>query len=207
MNVQLTDHLTCPRCGPEFGLILLAQDVVSRRVREGELGCPNCRDRFPVSDGFADLRAPPRASLPLDAGPEPPGPDVAPVAIAAGLGVSEGPGYFVFIGDVARSAADVAALVRDMEVVAVDPSARSWSPRPGVSPMAAWPGLPFRGGARGVALAASSWADWGEEAVRVAAPRARIVVTGAGALERPSPAASGLETVLEDGGLRVLGRP
>ena len=60
MNVTLTDHLVCPRCGPPFGLVLLARDVRERRVLEGEFGCPNCRDRFPVEKGFGDLRPPPR---------------------------------------------------------------------------------------------------------------------------------------------------
>lgn len=60
MNVGLTDHLVCPRCGPPFGLILLARDVRDRRVRQGEFGCANCRDRFPVEGGFGDLRPPPR---------------------------------------------------------------------------------------------------------------------------------------------------
>lgn len=60
MNVALVDHLVCPRCGPPHGLLLLAHDVRDRRVHEGEFGCPNCRDRFPVVDGFGDLRPPPR---------------------------------------------------------------------------------------------------------------------------------------------------
>ena len=60
MNVDLIDHLVCPRCGPPNGLLLLAHEVRDRRVLEGEFGCPNCRDRFPVSGGFGDLRPPPR---------------------------------------------------------------------------------------------------------------------------------------------------
>lgn len=63
---MLTDRLTCPRCGPTFGLILLAERMVDRRVRDGTLGCPNCRDAFPVVDGFADLRAPPRRPVQED---------------------------------------------------------------------------------------------------------------------------------------------
>lgn len=62
MNVDLIDHLVCPRCGPPYGLLLLAHDVRDRRVREGEFGCPNCRDRFPVSGWFGDLRPPPRGA-------------------------------------------------------------------------------------------------------------------------------------------------
>lgn len=64
MHLLLTDRLTCPRCGPTFGLILLADRMVERRVLQGTLGCPNCRDSFTVRDGFADLRAPPRGDLP-----------------------------------------------------------------------------------------------------------------------------------------------
>ncbi len=64
VKVDLVDHLVCPRCGPPFGLVLLAHDVRDRRVRRGEFGCPNCRDRFPVEDGFGDLRPPPRRELP-----------------------------------------------------------------------------------------------------------------------------------------------
>ena len=64
MNIGLVDHLVCPRCGPPFGLVLLAHEVRDRRVSEGEFGCPNCRDRFPVEGGFADLRPPPRGAGP-----------------------------------------------------------------------------------------------------------------------------------------------
>ena len=68
MNAVLVDHLVCPRCGPPNGLVLLAHDVRDRRVHEGEFGCPNCRDRFPVVGGFGDLRPPPRGPGPGDDG-------------------------------------------------------------------------------------------------------------------------------------------
>ena len=32
MHILLTDALTCPRCGPDFGLIVLAEGVEDRRV-------------------------------------------------------------------------------------------------------------------------------------------------------------------------------
>ena len=63
MHILLTDRLACPRCGPEFGLVLLAHEVRDRRVLEGDLGCPNCREAYPVREGFADLRPPPRTPL------------------------------------------------------------------------------------------------------------------------------------------------
>lgn len=68
MNTALVDHLVCPRCGPPNGLLLLAHDVRDRRVHEGEFGCPNCRDRFPVTGGFGDLRPPPRGAEPEGSG-------------------------------------------------------------------------------------------------------------------------------------------
>ena len=43
MHILLTDTLTCPRCGPDFGLILLAERIEGRRVMDGHLGCANCR--------------------------------------------------------------------------------------------------------------------------------------------------------------------
>ncbi|NIR45124.1 MAG: Trm112 family protein [Gemmatimonadetes bacterium] len=59
MFFELTDLLTCPRCGPQHGLVLLVKDVEDRRVREGWLGCPNCRNDYPVEAGVADLRLAP----------------------------------------------------------------------------------------------------------------------------------------------------
>ena len=49
MHILLTDVVTCPRCGPEFGLILLADRFEERRVMQGRLGCPNCREEYEPS--------------------------------------------------------------------------------------------------------------------------------------------------------------
>lgn len=61
MHILLTDILSCPRCGPEFGLILLADRIEARRVLAGTLGCANCRSKYAIRDGVADLRAAPSA--------------------------------------------------------------------------------------------------------------------------------------------------
>lgn len=58
MHLFLTDRLACPRCGPGFGLILFADVVRDQRVLEGELGCSNCREQYPVREGFGDFRFP-----------------------------------------------------------------------------------------------------------------------------------------------------
>ncbi len=56
MHILLTDVLACPRCGPEFGLIVLAETIDDRRVLEGRLGCANCRESYSIAGGVADLR-------------------------------------------------------------------------------------------------------------------------------------------------------
>ncbi len=56
MHLLLTDLLTCPRCGPPFGLIVQSDRVDNRDVIEGRLGCANCRETFVISGGVADLR-------------------------------------------------------------------------------------------------------------------------------------------------------
>ena len=122
MNVDLIDHLVCPRCGPPNGLLLLAHDVQDRRVREGEFGCPNCRDRFPVSGGVGDLRPPPRGEGPEGAG----GGEDADVGaaeralrIAAALGVTRGPGLMVVTDAHRAEAPHLARLVDGIEVLVV----------------------------------------------------------------------------------------
>ena len=147
MNVALVDHLVCPRCGPPYGLLLLAHDVRDRRVRTGEFGCPNCRDRFPVVDGFGDLRPPPRgagAGVGGSAAAQEAGSarrvgggkgqsaggsgsntggasDAAErgLALAAALGVARGPGLIVVPGSHREEAAHIARLVRGIEVLVV----------------------------------------------------------------------------------------
>ena len=150
MQLLLTDRLTCPRCGPTFGLILLAEAMAERRVRRGTLGCPNCRDSFPVFDGFADLRAPPRGDLPEGrAGTEPPDFGSGSEAekdegqrLVALLGIPRGPGTVVMMGRPARFAAHLAGAVEELHVVAVDPDGVQWPESASVTRMAAAPGLP-----------------------------------------------------------------
>lgn len=215
MHLLLTDRLTCPRCGPEFGLVLLADRVEERRVYEGTLGCANCRERYSVRGGFGDLRAPPRAALPE---PEP-GPragertggageaDETAMKLAALLGVSEGPGHLVLAGPVAGRARELAGLVPDVEVVAVSTDVRTWPEEPGVSRLVAGPGLPFFSRTiRGVALSGGAADDLLEEASRVVAAHGRVVLLDPPSRGRERLGRAGLQVVLEDGGVIVASR-
>jgi len=198
MHLLLTDRLTCPRCGPSFGLILLADRLDNRVVLEGHLGCPNCRDSFTIEGGFADLRAPPRGVLPQGfAG--------APEAITATedadrlvalLGIVGGPGTVALVGEPARFAAAVTASSDELQVVCVDPDLRDWPEAPRISRLVAAPGLPFFASTlRAVAVDGRLGSAWLAEAARVVVPRGRIVVIRA---------ADGTAEELRSAGLEVL---
>lgn len=207
MHLLLTDRLACPRCGPEFGLILLADRMEERRVHEGRLGCPNCRDSFSVHGGFADLRAPPRGELaPGLAGSDPGfGPGARPLEgkdaegaerVTALLGIARGPGTVALIGGPARYARYLVDRVTDLDAVVVDPATVAWAEHPAVSRIVSWPGLPFFSGVlRGVAADGRLGKALLFEAARAAAPKCRVVVLEADA-EAPK--------VLEEAGLSIL---
>ena len=185
MHILLTDRLICPRCGPGFGLILIADRIENRRVIEGSLGCSNCRDRFPVEGGFGDLRPPPRSTRD-DA------PDITPPAspsameVAALLGLTDGPGSVALIGDMAGHATALAGLVPGVEFIGIAPGLRGWEEAEGVSRLTAGASLPFSDRSlRGVGLFAegeprmAGEPSMAGELARVVASDGRIAVWGA----------------------------
>ena len=178
MHILLTDRLTCPRCGPDFGLILLSDRMTKRRVLEGSLGCPNCRDRFPIRAGFGDIRPPPRGELADSSSLEPHSPP-SPVEIAALLGVTEGPGQLALLNQMAGHAEALAGLVPGVEVVAIAPELQGARETDGVSRLMTGSRLPFRTQAlRGVALFGTEEPERAVEIARVVARFGRIVVWG-----------------------------
>ncbi len=197
MHLLLTDRLTCPRCGPRFGLILLADRMRDRRILDGVLGCPNCRDRYPVRDGFGDLRAPPRDALdPGRAGAPGKIDEDETDRLTALLGVAEGPGTLALLGATARHAAGLMERVPGVEVVAMDADLSSWPEVPRVSRMVARPGIPFFDGTlRGAAVDGALGVTWIAEAARAVSRLARVVVVEA---DEDTPG------ILEGAGLQLL---
>lgn len=138
MHLLLVDHLTCPRCGPEFGLILMADGVSDRRVQSGSLGCFNCRERYPVANGQAHLLPPGEVQGEEGSGDGLAGPEgargdgatagepreagdaEAAFRVAALLGIRKGPGHVLVAGEAARHARAVARLVEELEVVVLN---------------------------------------------------------------------------------------
>lgn len=222
MHILLTDALTCPRCGPDFGLILLAERTEERRVIRGHLGCPNCRSHFPIRDRVADLRLGGSAS-PDSADSAAParggeGDAEAGVRLAALMGLAGASGLALVAGPGARHASAVSALVPELELIAVPASADSDaadSPDPaaeaGVSRvLASGAGLPFRGGLRAAALTGGADDARLREALRVLAPGARLVVDPAPAGTADRLRGLGAEVLLDEDGVvvaRAPGRP
>jgi len=209
MHILLTDILSCPRCGPGFGLVLLADRVEERRVLEGRLGCPNCREQYPVHGGALDARLPGEApSAEPEAAPEDPG---AAVRLAALLGLAEARGTVLVAGPGAALAPEIAALVPELEVVALASEPEDGEERPGVSRVASGAALPFRSGTlRGVALTGGADPARLAEAARVLQPGARLVVERAPAGTAQTIAALGAQVMLEQEGTvvaRKVGEP
>ncbi len=180
MHILVTDHLGCPRCGPEFGLILMAHRLEERRVLEGHLGCANCREHYPVVGGFGDLRPPPRPPLPEG---EPGGgteddPEGA-LRTAAFLGVTRGPGFLLLAGGPVRHATRLVGMIPEIEVLALSSRLREADEEPGVSRFVAGTPLPFRERSiRGVALGGEEGTVLLDDAIRVLVPGGRLVLQG-----------------------------
>lgn len=207
MHLLLTDRLVCPRCGPAFGLILRADRLEDRRVLEGGLGCPNCREMYPVSRGTGDLRPPPRT-------PDDPAEASLPEAteerlevVHALLGVVEGPGHLLLRGAAARFAPGLVRRIRDIEVVTTHPALVRLDEMAGVSRLRTGPVLPFSPRSfRGVLLESARGREDLREAARLLAGEGRVVVLEADGDTAGHLMAAGLTVRLDDQGVVVAGR-
>jgi len=198
MYLPLTDILTCPRCGPDQGLILLADRIVDRRVLSGTLGCPRCYGRYPVVDGFAELSAEPSRPAVVEQAVSPADDREAAIRLAALLGLAEGVTYVLVVGPGVAHAPGIAGVVEGVEVIACAESVRGWGEVYGVSRVGAAGGLPFRTGSLGgVALTGAESAYLLEEAARVLARAGRLVL---------EPAPEGVVERLEELGLALVAR-
>lgn len=209
MHLLVTDRLACPRCGPAFGLLLLASEMQDRRVRAGHFGCPNCRASYPIRGGFADFRIPgieaasdepqPAALQELHEGDAEGG-----LRLAAMLGVQSGPGMLLLLGGPVSQASRLAAMIPEIEVVALHAGMRGWPEAAGVSRGMAGATLPFfTHTMRGVAMGVSSDAPAEvSELARVLAPGGRLVIQAEDA--DPATGLAPWRAALEEIGLELL---
>lgn len=188
----------------------MADRVADRRVRDGFLGCPNCRERYPVRGGLVDLRLPGQEVLLEPEAVAEPGARAggeAAVRLAALMGVGEGSGVALIVGRGARHAAGVASLVPGLEVAVLGGGVEDWGEGAGVSRVVSGGGLPFRSGGLGaVALTGESAVSLEAEGARVVGLGGRLVLDGAaaGAVERLR--AAGLTVLVDESGVVVAER-
>ena len=220
MLLTLTDHLTCPRCGPATGLILLMEEAEERRVRSGALGCPACRTRYPVSGRVADLRgddsrsaagpgerapgASARAGAPGGAGMT----DLA-VRLAALAGLGEGRGFVLLDGPLAFEVAlELSGMLPDYEMVVPIREARV-ADAAGASVSALLVGGRLPIGSRTMRAAAYVGGAPSEERllelVRVCRPTGRLVVD-LGSDDATASRLDGVAELLAGAGLEVRAR-
>lgn len=204
MQLELTDHLICPRCSPEQSLVLLIHETRDGRVWRGWLGCPRCRADYPIDGGLADLREE------RDAAPVPVAPyerDELPLAMAALVGVTEGPAFVYAAPPLAGSAAAAAPLIAGLEWVTAGAPAAAQEERAGVSRLL-FDGtrLPVASARlRGAALARAGAAEV-REAARALWPGARLVLFDADPVVADAVDSAALETLAREDATWVLRR-
>jgi uncharacterized protein YbaR (Trm112 family) len=202
VHILLTDILTCPRCGPGFGLIVLADRIEDRRVLSGGLGCANCRNEYPVRDGIADLR-----TAPATPGAPPPAPNDPERAfrLAALSGIADRQGTLLVAGAEPDMVEEMARLLPNAQLVGIGstPPGRTGS----VSWVLAGGGLPFRDRS----LLAAAILGPPDPAVltdlaRVMLPGGRLVLDGAGAEAAASLGRAEWTLLLDQEGVAVASR-
>ena len=199
MHILLTDITTCPRCGPAFGLVLLVDEVRERRVSRGWLACPNCRERYPIRAGVADLRQ--GAEAEWGAAPA----EAAVQRLVALAGVTTGPGYLLVAGPGAAHAAAIAGWVPDVELVTVVAEPASDGDRH--NRLASVEALPFRSEVMaGVVLTGGAADALLEEGARVLMLIGRLVLQPVPERAAERLAAAGLRVLAEDGATLVAAR-
>ena len=207
MHILLTDILTCPRCGPGFGLIVLANRIDNRQVIAGRLGCANCRSSYPIVEGVGDLRATSGVSLGLsDAiGPL----DERAIRTAALLGSAPPGAKTLLIEESASHAAEIASHFPEVHVVALSADV----PIPAgagdlLSPLATADQLPFRAEVfHGCAILGTPTEGLLSEALRVLAPGARIVVDARSEGTLEALRSAGAHILLDQDGVVVAATP
>ena len=202
MHILLTDILTCPRCGPGFGLIVLADRIEDRRVLTGALGCANCRNEYAVREGVADLRIAPSEG---GAGDMAANEGDRAFRIAALSGVADRQGTVLVAGAEPALVGEVARLLPNAQMVGI--GASEPGDTGGVSWVLAGGTLPFRDRSLlAAAILGSLDPALLTELARVVRPEGRLVLDGVGSWAAASLAATEWTLLLEQEGVAVASR-
>lgn len=208
MHILLTDVVTCPRCGPEFGLIVLADRMEERHILAGKLGCANCREAFAIEEGVVDLRWPSvdpveeaaagqdRSIIPAD--PE------RPYRDAALLGITGPAGPVAVVSDDPSLVDEVQAHLPHLVVVGVSAAAPPHGGRTAGGWLLVSRTLPFRSRSLGgLVISAADTDRHVAEGLRSLGPGGRVVVDPAGSGTAAALLREDAELLLEQDGVAV----
>jgi hypothetical protein len=164
--------LRCPEPHADGFMVLSTGEMLGRMVRSGIAGCSVCHREYVIKDGVVYFGA----------GPEPSGTPHAALRTGAStlqalLDLSGPGGYVVLVGDAARHAVGLAALMGGVHFIGVD-APPDVDELPVLSLVRAASAIPLRQTiARGVVVGADlARAPWLVEARRVLLPGRRWVV-------------------------------
>jgi len=128
MHIELTEMLRCPEPHQEDVMVLSTGEMVGRMVRFGLVGCSVCHKEYLITNGIVDFVGS------AEQGPVTPGhrPGVSRETISSGSPVPplvdlqallelSGPGGFVvLVGDAARHAPGLAALMAGVHFIGIN---------------------------------------------------------------------------------------
>ncbi len=188
MRLELTEVLSCPRCGPDHGLIAFVDRMDGRRIAAGHLDCPNCEERHPIRDavvylnGSAATKSAESATAPAEPAAAPPETGLAGSAeiATALLGEPAGPEILLVGPGLGSVAVQLAALRPLASVLAYsDPPPESHERVHWIVPVPGDP-LPLRSARlHGVVLAGAAFLE-PAEAARILTTGCRLVILSPG---------------------------
>jgi hypothetical protein len=178
VHIELTEMLRCPEPHADGYVVLATGEMQGRMVRSGIAGCSICHREYVIKDGIVDFggtgtgdggMAP---AVPI---PHSPIPDAA--TLQALLDLSGPGGYVVLVGDAARHATGLAALMGGVHFIGVN-APPDVAELPILSLLRSPLAIPLRQSiARGVVIGADvAGAPWLAEGRRVLLPGRRWVV-------------------------------
>jgi uncharacterized protein YbaR (Trm112 family) len=197
MHIELTEMLACPEPHAADVLVLSTAHMKGRIVQFGLVGCPVCRKEYQVVNGVVEFGG--RGKGDEGRGPAATHPPSDPATLQALLDLSGPGGFVVLVGDSARHAVGLSALMTGIHFVGVNPPAGIQGSEV-LSLLRAPKGIPLRAAmARGVVVDAGyARAPWLEEAARILLRGRRLVIEGESA-ERPA----GVKQLASEKGLWV----
>jgi hypothetical protein len=178
VHIELTEMLRCPEPHADGFMVLATGEMLGRMVRSGIAGCSVCHREYVIKDGVVDFwgmgtgdrgMAQP---VPIPHSPVPDAPTLQALLDLSGPG-----GYVVLVGDAARHAVGLAALMGGVHFIGVN-APPDVEELPVLSLVRSAAAIPLRQTiARGVVVGADlARAPWLVEARRVLLPGRRWVV-------------------------------